>query len=111
VILMAVGIFILKDFIIWLLFTEEFSPVRDLFLWQLIGDVIKISSWLFSYIMVAKKMSRVLISTEIIFGLSFIVLSIISVGSFGLVGVTYSFAINYLFYFVAVIFLTKNKWY
>src|SRR5450830_7554 len=47
----AAVIFFLRDFIIHALFTPEFLPMRDLFPWQLAGDVIKIGSWILAYIM------------------------------------------------------------
>ncbi|HCC8003017.1 TPA: O-antigen translocase, partial [Escherichia coli] len=46
-IMLAFGIFIFKDYIISILFTREFLEARDLFAIQLIGDVLKIASWLY----------------------------------------------------------------
>jgi len=110
VILMSVTMFLLKDFIIWLLFTKEFTPMRELFLWQLVGDVFKICAWLFAYFMLAKAMTRTFITTEIAFATSFVILSIWLVSIFGLVGMSYSFAINCVLYLLAVFYLTKNEW-
>lgn len=45
--------FFLKDIAIPLLFTEEFYPVRKLFLWQLIG-----AAWLLFFPMIAKAMTK-----------------------------------------------------
>jgi PST family polysaccharide transporter len=110
VILMSVMIFFLKDFIIWLLFTEDFTPIRELFLWQLVGDVIKIAAWLLAYLMLAKAMTRIFIITEIIFNLNFLLLSTYCLNKYGLVGITYSYAINYTIYFITMIYVTKNEW-
>lgn len=101
-------IYILRDFIIWFVFTEDFFPISDLFLWQLIGDVIKLASWLLAYLMLARAMIKRYIITEILFSISFVYLSILFVDMYGLVGVTYAFAMNYFFYFIIVFFLTKN---
>lgn len=109
VIVMALAIFIFKDTIIWLLFTKEFAPMRELFLWQLIGDVIKIAAWLLAYLMLAKAMTKLFVVTEIVFSVSFVVLSIIFIDNFGLIGITYAFALNYLFYLVTMIFIFKGK--
>jgi|APSaa5957512535_1039671.scaffolds.fasta_scaffold22079_3 O-antigen/teichoic acid export membrane protein len=110
VIAMSVGIFVLKDFTIWLLFTEEFIPIRQLFLWQLVGDVFKISAWLLAYLMIAKAMTKVFIITEIAFNFNFVLLSIWSVDQFGLVGMSYAFAVNYAVYLVVMVFVTKKAW-
>lgn len=108
VICMSVTIFLLKDFIIWLLFTEDFFPMRELFLWQLIGDVVKIAAWLLSYLMIAKAMTKIFIITEIVFSLSFILLSIWLVNQYSLVGMSYSFALNYFIYFMVMIYIAKS---
>lgn len=110
VIVLSFLVFILKDIIIWLLFSKNFLPMRELFLWQLIGDVIKVSALLLAYIMHAKAMVRTYISTEIAFSLSFVVLSIWFVDNYGLVGMTYSYALNYTMYLGVVLLLTKRKW-
>ena len=70
-------------------------PMMELFTWQLVGDIIKISSWLLAYLMLAKAMTKIYIVTEVLFSLSFIILSILFINSFGLVGVTYAFTANY----------------
>ncbi|WP_127470646.1 O-antigen translocase [Thiomicrorhabdus aquaedulcis] len=110
VIVMSLTIFLLKDFIIWLLFTEDFAPMRELFLWQLIGDVMKLAAWLIAYLMLAKAMTKTFIITEIAFSLSFVLLSIWFVDQYGLVGMSYSFAVNYSMYFFVMIWATKREW-
>lgn len=107
---MSVTIFMLKDFIICLLFTGDFTPMRELFLWQLVGDIVKIAAWLIAYLMLAKAMTRVFIITEVIFSLSFLTLSILFVNQYGLVGMSYSFAANYTLYLFVMIYLTKHQW-
>jgi PST family polysaccharide transporter len=109
VIMISATIFLLKDFIIWLLFTKDFTPIRELFLWQLIGDIIKIAAWLFGYLIVAKAMTKTFIFTEITFSLSFVLLSIWFINQFGLIGMSYSFAINYTLYLLAMFVLTRPE--
>lgn len=101
----AVTVYLLRDFAITILFTKEFAPMTHLFACQLIGDVFKISSWLLAYIMVAKAMTKLYIITEITFSLSYVVLSFLFVKNFGLVGVTYSYMVNYIFYFAVMIII------
>lgn len=109
VLCMSSGIFILKDFIIWLVFTNEFSPMRELFLWQLVGDVLKVTAWLFAYIFVAKALARQYIIIELAFLSLFIFLSIFSLNTFGLIGMTYAYAACYALYLIAVSFLVWRK--
>lgn len=108
VLFLSFSMYCMKGFIVNILFTEDFYPMLILFKWQLIGDVIKIISWLVSYLMIAKKMTRKFISTEILFSLIFVTLTVYFVDIYGLVGVTYAYATNYLLYLVVVFFMTKK---
>ena len=105
----AVTIFLLRDFIIHVLFTADFLPMRELFPWQLAGDVIKIGSWVLGYIMLGRAMVKVFVITEIVFSISFVLLSWLLVGIFGLVGVSMAYAINYCLYWVGMGYLVINE--
>ncbi len=108
VIFLAFGIYIFREYIVYIAFTKSFMPMVELFKWQLIGDVVKISSWLLSYLMLAKAMTRLYIYTEIVFSLLFVVLSILFINEFGLIGVTYAFCLNYLIYLVVMITIFRK---
>lgn len=101
-------IFLFRDIIILLLFTEDFAAVRDLFFYQLVGDVFKIASWILSFLMVAKAMTKTFIFTEIIFVLLFAILSLIAVEWYGLIGMTYAFALTYIIYFIVMLVLFRE---
>ena len=58
--------------------------------------------------MLAKAMTKTFIITEILFSISFVVLSYILLDKFGIIGATYSFAINYLLYWITMWFLMKR---
>lgn len=102
-------IYLLKDLVINILFTKEFYPMKELFLWQLIGDFFKILSWMLAFVMVAKSMTKTYITTEIVFSVLLVVLSYYFINQNGVVGATQSYCINYIIYFGAMIFVFKNK--
>lgn len=104
----ATTLYLLRDIIISLLFSESFEPMRELFMWQLIGDVFKIAAWLLAYLMLAKTLLRTYIATEIAFAVTFSGLTVLYVESFGLIGVTYAFATNYLVYLFVVIGIARR---
>jgi PST family polysaccharide transporter len=109
VVVFAVFIFFIKEYVITIAFDEKFMPMIELFKWQLIGDVIKIAAWLLSYLMVAKAMTKSFIITEIIFSTTFVIFSIVMVDSFGLIGMTYSFVLNYILYFLTIYLIVKKE--
>ena len=99
---LCLTIFLLKDIIILVLFSEEFMPMRPLFQWQLIGDFIKITSFMIGYITIAKAMTKTFLALEVFGTLSLIGLSIVLIDIFGLIGVTYAYALNYSLYLLVV---------
>ena len=109
VILASLIIFLLKEYVILIAFSKDFMPMMELFAWQLIGDVIKIASWLLAYLMLAKAMTKVFIYTEVLFSALFVGLSLLFVDKFGLVGITYAYALNYLLYLVMMIFIFRKR--
>jgi PST family polysaccharide transporter len=108
VIIMAAGIYFFRDFIIKLIFTSDFLPMRELFLYQLIGDVIKIASWLLGYIMVAKAMTKLFIISEVVFTFSFVGLGVLFIKIFGLVGISIAFMVNYILYMIFLLYALRG---
>ncbi|MEA5669847.1 O-antigen translocase [Pseudomonas sp. MH2] len=99
----AIGIvmYVLRDFIISLLFTDEFSPMRDLFLWQAVGDVLKVTSWVMAYVMTARALWKTYIVGEILSTILFYAL-VVLLDDHGIVGASIAHALNYAFYLVYV---------
>jgi antigen flippase len=47
-------VWLLRDVAIWLLFSDKFIAMRDLFAWQLVGDVLKVGAYVFGYLVIAR---------------------------------------------------------
>lgn len=63
--LASLTVWLLRDFAIWLLFSDKFTSMRDLFAWQLTGDVLKVGAWVFGYLIIAKASLRLYIAAEV----------------------------------------------
>lgn len=100
----CVLIFISRFLIIKILFTDGFFPMEKLFLYQLLGDFFKIAAWIIAYLMLAKAMTKLFIITEIVFSLSYLLFGYVFVYRLGLIGITLAFFINYLSYFLFMVF-------
>lgn len=105
--LITIAIYSFRHFVIRCLFTESFMVMADLFAFYLIGDILKISSWLISFIMVAKAMSTTFIITELFFSLTYVILSILFMKFYGFAGVSYSWAANYFLYLLCMLFILR----
>lgn len=105
----GICVFILRDWIINLLFSPSFAPMQDLFLWQMMGDALKIGSWILAYLMLSKAMTKLYICTEIIFTVSLIALTYICIQVFGFKGVSIAHLINYGLYWIVIsLFIFKQ---
>jgi PST family polysaccharide transporter len=104
----AALIYLLRDFLVVLLFTAEFAPMRDLFAWQLIGDTVKIGSWLLGYILIGRAMTKAYIATEIFFSLSWVCLVWVMSSMFGPKGAQVGYFLNYLLHWLTMIFLVSR---
>jgi PST family polysaccharide transporter len=108
VVCLSIVVYVLRDLIISVLFTGEFAESRNLFAMQLCGDVVKIASWLYAFPMLSRGATRWYICSEVVFSISFVMLSYFFVLHFDVKGVTIAYCLNYLLYF-AFAFLNVDK--
>lgn len=101
-VLFALLIYFFRDLIVSLLFTTTFYPMRELFAWQLAGDLLRVGSWIIAYLMLSKAMYKPFMITEIVFSLTFVVLTYLLVDVVGITGVVVAYAVNYLVYWAVV---------
>jgi PST family polysaccharide transporter len=102
------AIYYLRYWLIKVLYTPSFSPMEALFFWQLVGDFFKMAAWILSYLMLAKAMVKIFIFTEVLFTVLYVVFGFIFVHQFKLVGITFAFALNYLLYFLTMLYIFRK---
>lgn len=101
---MALVIYLARRWVTAVLFNADFAPANDLYAPQLAGDVVKIASFVLSYLMLAKAMTRLFVVSECVFAASYLALVYACTARFGLAGAVYAFALNY------VLYLAFNLW-
>lgn len=107
----ALVVYFMQDLIIVLLFTQDFAPMKELFMWQLIGDVLKVASWIMGFVLAAKAYYRWHIFSQVVFTYFFYILVILMVDNYGLEGVAIAHAANYLMFCLFLYFLLRKKGY
>ena len=107
-ILGLVLIYVLRAFIIKLVFTEEFLPTTNLFKWQLIGDLLKVLSLVLSYQFLAKRMIYYYMITEVISVVILYFLSINLIDIYGVIGANLAHCINYGIYFIMLLIIFRK---
>jgi PST family polysaccharide transporter len=102
---LSVLIYLLRDYVIFILFTADFSPMESLFMWQMVGDVLRIAGWILAFIMLSKALTKLYIATEISFNLLHYFLIVAMVERFDFVGTSMAYAVVGLLYLLLMIYI------
>ena len=109
VILGLVSIFLCKELIIQLLFTEEFSGAVPLFKWQLAGDFIKIVTTVMAFRFIAQNQLKKYLIAEIASVGFFVIISYLIIPIYQEEGVVIAYFLNYVFYVLVLISLLRKE--
>jgi polysaccharide transporter, PST family len=104
---MSLLVFLCRDPIIIVLFSRDFLPMKEFFTFQLIGDAFKVAAYIGGYVAVAKANTKLYIAAEIVQALLLVILCSFFVDHFGAVGATYAYCLNYIIYFLMVIYVLR----
>lgn len=102
-------IYFLRKLIIQVLFSSEFETMESLFLWQLIGDVLKATSLIFGTLLIAKKQTKVFIITEIISLCIMYFSSNFMLHSIGINGIVMAHTITYFMYLLVLVIYFRKE--
>lgn len=101
-------IYLLRPLIVQLVFTKEFQPVEDLFLWQILGDLIKVLSTVIAYHFLAKKMFWHFIIIQVFLFVILYFSSVLLIDNFGLKGAVMGHFVAYLMQYGIILLIFSN---
>lgn len=104
-----IAIYFLRTYIITIVFSSEFKPVEDLFLWQLLGDFVKVLSIVIAYQFLAKKMFWHYIITEAFSVIIMYATSIYFIDIYGVKGATISHFVSYVLYYGVILLIFSSS--
>jgi PST family polysaccharide transporter len=104
----AVAIFLLRDWVVRIVFTEEFLPVRDLMPYQLVGDVLKMAAWTLGFVLVALVRSRWYITLEMLVPAIYFGGALLLVPEHGVQGVTWAYCLAGATHFAISVFALRD---
>lgn len=105
----TIFIYFLRFFIIKTLFTNEFLPVSELFLWQLVGDVFKVSGMILGILLIARRNVKHYIFIEIMALIFLYFTSLFFIQYYGLEGVVIAQALENLAYLLVLGFYFRKE--
>jgi PST family polysaccharide transporter len=77
------AIWLARGFLVPLLFSREFAHIEPLLGYQLVGDFLKIGSWMISFLMLARAKTTLFVVSEILFNGLYVLSSMILIGTDG----------------------------
>jgi antigen flippase len=92
------AMYLLRDLIVHAVFTPQFYAMRDLFGWQMAGNVLKMASWFLSHLMVAKGNPLLLVGFEVFIGLLWWGSGVYMVYLHGAIGAAQAYAFTHAVY-------------
>lgn len=102
-------VYVLKIWIIKLVYNADFLQMKTLFIWQLAGDFFRVASLVIAYQLIAKNKLRAFIITQII-SLSVIYFSsTLLVSRFGFVGASMGHLVSYIAYFLMLLVIFRKS--
>ena len=104
----SIMIYLLRYFIIKILYTPDFNAMQSLFPYQMVSDCFKISSWMLAILMPAKAMTKAYIISEICFSAFYVLLASFFIRIMGVRGVVMASALNYIIYFIVMLILFRR---
>lgn len=103
--LALVLLYILKPYVVLLIFDRNFQPVEDLFLWQLLGDFVKVLSIVIAYQFLAKKMFAHFIIIEVFLVIVLYFSSVYLIDEFGVKGAVIGHFVSYVMHYGIVLLI------
>ncbi len=100
--------YLLRNLVIKIVFAESFAPMEAYFLPQLVGDFFKIASWILAMQMIAKAQLKVFIFSEIFFGVTLCIYSVLMIDTLSGIGAIYGYMLNYFLYFIFNLILFRK---
>ena len=105
---LAAFVFLVKDWLIVLLFSEKFLLINSLIVFQLLGDTIKINCWVLGNILISKAKTKVFIFFQIEWAIIFSILTYFLVKFYGFSGVAIAYFLTYMIHFILLNLYFKN---
>lgn len=100
-------VYLFRDYVILLIY-PEFYEMSPLFKWQLIGDFVRLASIVLSYQLVAKRMVKSFVFTELLSLGLFYGFAYLLTDTYGIEGVVMAHMFRTILYSIAVLFLVHT---
>ena len=102
---------LLREPIVWLLYSGEFHVIHSYVAWGMVGMVFRAVSWCLAFVILARGDGRTYVVTEVLSAAATVVLNVVCYRLWGLTGLGIAFLLSYAFYalMVAAVYVWQYK--
>ena len=96
------------DWIITLLYSSEFIPIKEMIYWAAIGMFFKVAAWVLAFFFIAKGASKLFFWSELVTNIYTLILNLVGYYYWGLTGLGLSYLISYFIYLIQIYTITRK---
>lgn len=101
---------VFMPFVLKILYSDKFLAANEYISWACLGMMLRLASWVISFLFVAKAESKLFMINELSANLYYLVFSLIGYKTLGLTGLGIAFALEYIVYFIQCYLITKKRY-
>lgn len=101
---------IFMPFVLKILYSDRFLAANEYISWACLGMMLRMASWVISFLFVAKAESKLFMINELSANIYYLVFSIIGYKTLGLTGLGVAFALEYVVYFVQCYLIARKRY-
>lgn len=105
-----VGFLVFIDWVIIILYSNEFIAVNVMIYWAFLGMFFKVPAWVVGFIFIAKGKSKLFFWSELVSNLYLLGLNLVGYYYWGLTGLGISFLVSYILYLIQVYVIARMKY-
>lgn len=101
---------VFMPFVLKILYSDKFLAANEYISWACLGMMLRLASWVISFLFVAKAESKLFMVNELVGILYYLLFSIIGYKILGLTGLGIAFALEYIFYFTQCYLIARKRY-
>lgn len=101
---------VFMPFVLKILYSDKFLAANEFISWACLGMMLRLASWVISFLFVAKAESTLFMANELSANAYTLLFSILGYKFWGLQGIGLAFALNYLIYFLQVYLIARHRY-
>lgn len=101
---------VFMPFMLKMLYSDEFLEANQYISWACVGMLLRLGSWVISFLFVAKAESKLFMVNEFVSCLYSLILNIVGYKLWGLQGIGAAFALTYVIYFSQVYIIARKRY-